>query len=104
MTSKVFGMKLLSIYLRKNLPKPNLPMYFTYILECADKTLYIGCTNDIERRLKQHNNSKRGAHYTKIRRPVVLKYKEKFETLGEARRREHEFKSWERKEKLKLIA
>jgi len=78
-------------------------MYFTYILECADKSLYVGCTNNLERRLEQHNNSKWGAHYTKIRRPVTLKYKEGFKTLKEARRREAELKSWRREKKLALI-
>ena len=67
-------------------------MHITYILECADKTLYVGCTNDLERRLRQHNNSKWGARYTKIRRPVILKYSEQFSTLVEARRREIEIK------------
>lgn len=79
-------------------------MYFVYILECADKSLYVGCTNDIERRLKQHNDSKWGAHYTKIRRPVVLKYSESFKTLKEARQRESEIKSWRREKKQELIA
>lgn len=78
-------------------------MYFTYILECADKSLYVGCTNNLERRLEQHNNSKWGAHYTKIRRPVTLKYKEVFETLKEARQREVELKGWRREKKLSLI-
>lgn len=78
-------------------------MYFTYILECADKSLYVGCTNNLERRLEQHNNSKRGAHYTKIRRPVILKYSEKFETLKEARQREAELKGWRREKKLALF-
>jgi putative endonuclease len=78
-------------------------MYFTYILECSDKSLYVGCTNNLERRLEQHNNSKWGAHYTKIRRPVVLKYKEQFKTLKEARRRESEIKGWRREKKLELI-
>lgn len=77
--------------------------YFVYILECADESLYIGCTNNLERRLEQHNNSKWGAHYTKIRRPVVLKYSEKYKTLIEARRRESEIKSWRREKKLNLI-
>ncbi|MBU4353609.1 GIY-YIG nuclease family protein [Candidatus Parcubacteria bacterium] len=77
--------------------------YCVYIVECADKSLYIGCTNNLERRLEQHNNSKCGAHYTKIRRPVVLKYSEKYETLAEARRREQEIKSWRREKKLDLI-
>lgn len=79
-------------------------MYFTYILECSDKSLYVGCTNNLERRLEQHNNSKWGAHYTKIRRPVILKYKEIFETLKEARRRESEIKGWRKEKKLELIS
>ncbi len=78
-------------------------MFFVYVLECADKTLYVGSTNDMERRLYQHNNSKSGAHYTKIRRPVVLKYKETFETLSESRKRETEIKKMKRAEKLELI-
>ena len=77
--------------------------YFTYILECADKTLYVGSTNDIEKRLHQHNNLKSGAHYTKIRRPVILKYKEEFETYKEARSRENELKKLDRAQKLNLI-
>ena len=78
-------------------------MYFTYILECADKTLYVGCTNDLEKRLHQHNHAKAGAHYTKIRRPVILKYKEQFRTLSKARTREAELKGWRREKKIELI-
>lgn len=78
-------------------------MYFVYILECKDKTLYVGSTNNLERRLVQHNNSKKGAHYTKIRRPVILKYKEEFETYNESRKREAELKRWNRDKKLELI-
>jgi putative endonuclease len=77
--------------------------HFTYILECADKTLYIGCTNDLQKRLRQHNGAKAGAHYTKIRRPVVLKYSETFRTLAKARARETELKRLSRKEKLALL-
>lgn len=77
--------------------------YFTYILECSDKSLYVGCTNNLEKRLRQHNNSKSGAHYTKIRRPVILKYSEKFQTLKEARHRETEIKSWPREKKIALV-
>jgi putative endonuclease len=77
--------------------------YFTYILECADKSLYVGSTNNIERRLEEHNESKWGAHYTKIRRPVVLKYVESFPTLKESRQREAEIKGWRREKKLGLI-
>ena len=67
------------------------------------KSLYVGCTNNLERRLNQHNNSASGAHYTKIRRPVVLIHKETFETLKEARQREAEIKGWRRDKKFALI-
>ena len=77
--------------------------YFIYILECSDKSLYVGCTNDLKRRIKQHNESKWGAHYTKIRRPVKLLYSEQFENLKIARRREVEIKGWRREKKLALI-
>jgi len=77
--------------------------YFTYILECADGSLYAGCTNDIEKRLKEHNGAKAGAHYTKIRRPVVLKYSERFRTIAKARAREAEIKRLTRAKKLDLI-
>lgn len=77
--------------------------HFTYILLCADKTLYVGCTNNLEKRLKQHNESKGGAHYTKIRRPVALKYSEKFRTYAKARAREAEIKRWSRKRKIEFL-
>ncbi|MDD5626179.1 MAG: GIY-YIG nuclease family protein [Patescibacteria group bacterium] len=77
--------------------------YFVYILECADKSLYAGATNNLEKRLKQHNNSKCGAHYTKLRRPVILKYSEIYKTLKKARKREAEIKTWDRTKKLTLI-
>jgi putative endonuclease len=76
--------------------------YFVYILECADKSYYVGSTNNLEKRLKQHNESKWGAHYTKIRRPVIVKYSEQFESLLDARRREAEIKGWKRENKKRL--
>ncbi len=79
-------------------------MIFTaYIMECADGTFYSGSTNDIQKRLHQHNNLKSGAHYTKIRRPVKLVYSENFETLNDARKRENALKKLTRSEKLALI-
>ena len=47
-------------------------MWFVYIVECRDHSLYTGITNDIDRRIFEHNNSKRGAKYTRSRRPVRL--------------------------------
>ena len=78
-------------------------MFYIYILKCADESLYVGCTNNLEKRIKQHNDSKWGAHYTKIRRPVRIMYQEEFTTLRDARRREAEIKGWKREKKLALI-
>lgn len=78
-------------------------MFYTYILTCSDNTFYVGSTNDLEKRLHQHNNLKSGAHYTKIRRPVVLSYNETHTTYGEARAREGELKRLNRKEKMALL-
>ena len=78
--------------------------YFVYILECRDKSLYTGSTTNIPKRLKEHNESKRGARYTKSRRPVALKYFEKLRTLRLALRREAQIKKLTRKDKLRLIA
>jgi putative endonuclease len=78
-------------------------MYYVYILECADHTLYVGVTNNVERRVFEHNFSARGARYTKARRPVVLRYQEKRLTRGDALRREYEIKSLTREEKLRLV-
>jgi putative endonuclease len=77
-------------------------MHYVYILRCADDTLYVGCTNNLEKRLHQHNNAKSGAHYTKIRRPVNLIYSEKYRTLNKARGREAEIKRMKREKKLEL--
>jgi putative endonuclease len=79
-------------------------MHFVYILECSDKTLYVGSTNNLEKRLREHNELKSGAHYTKIRRPVLLKYKEELPSLSDARKREAEIKKWSRQKKLDLLS
>ncbi len=77
-------------------------MNYTYILRCGDGTLYTGWTNDIERRLKAHNEGK-GAKYTKGRGPVELVHLEEFETKEEAMSREYAIKHMSRAEKEKLI-
>lgn len=78
-------------------------MHYTYILSCADKTLYVGSTNDLEKRLHAHNHTKSGAHYTKIRRPVAVVWSKKFRTLARARAKEAELKRLTRAEKMALI-
>ncbi len=75
---------------------------YTYMVECRDGSLYTGWTNNLERRLKAHNEGK-GARYTKSRRPVRLVYWECFDSKVEAMRREYAIKQLSRKKKLELI-
>lgn len=77
--------------------------FFVYILRCADGSLYTGSTNNLEKRLHQHNFLKSGAHYTKIRRPVTLVYFEQVTTFKEARKKEAELKRLSKKEKETLL-
>ena len=77
-------------------------MYYTYIVECADGTLYTGYTNDLKKRMKAHNSGK-GAKYTRGRNPVILRYYEEYETKEEATSREWHIKQLSRNEKLNLI-
>jgi putative endonuclease len=77
--------------------------YFVYILECKGGSLYTGYTTDLDKRVRAHNESKAGAKYTKTRRPVELKYFERFRKLGLALKREYEIKQLTREEKLELI-
>lgn len=74
-----------------------------YILKCGDGTLYTGSTVDLAKRLREHNELKSGAKYTKARRPVALAYQEKCKTLALAREREAEIKRMTRSEKLALV-
>ena len=76
---------------------------YTYMVECSDGTLYTGWTNNLNKRLKAHNESESGAKYTKLKRPVVLVYYEGFATKEEAMRREYQIKQLTRKKKLALM-
>ena len=79
--------------------------HFVYILLCADGTFYTGYTNDLQKRLWQHNNSKEGAKYTKFRRPCKLVYHEEFDNKHDALSREYEIKhNLNREEKMQLIS
>ena len=77
-------------------------MNYTYLLRCADGTLYCGWTNHLKKRVEAHNAGK-GAKYTKSRRPVILVYYEEYETKSEALRREAAIKKLSRQEKLRMI-
>jgi len=78
-------------------------MYFLYILQCVDKTLYTGITTDLDRRIKEHNSSKLGAKYTKIRRPVKIVYSQQFTDRSEASREESRIKKLSRQQKINLF-
>jgi putative endonuclease len=77
--------------------------YFTYIVLCADNTLYTGICTDLERRIKEHNFSNKGAKYTKARRPVKLVYSEAYPDRSSASKREYYIKKMSRKKKNLLI-
>ena len=77
--------------------------YFIYLLRCSDESLYTGITTDVQRRLKEHNESERGAKYTKVRRPVHLVYSEEALDRSSASKREYEIKKLPREKKLELI-
>ncbi|UCG35119.1 MAG: GIY-YIG nuclease family protein [Candidatus Omnitrophota bacterium] len=74
----------------------------TYIIQCRDKTLYTGITNDLSRRISDHNNGN-GCKYTKYRRPVKLIYYEEYPTKSEALKREAYIKGLTRAKKLNLV-
>lgn len=75
---------------------------YTYLLRCADGTLYCGWTDNLEKRLAAHNSGK-ASKYTRSRLPAELVYYEVFETRQEAMSREARIKRLSRREKLDLI-
>lgn len=66
--------------------------YIVYLLRCKDGSLYCGYTNNLTKRIHEHNHSNLGAKYTRNRRPVELVYYEEFETKSKALKREIEIK------------
>ena len=77
-------------------------MYFVYLARCKDKSIYTGITNDLARRLKQHQH-KKGGYYTSSHPVEKIVYTERYRTKSEALKREFEIKSLPRKKKLDLI-
>ncbi|MBU1044534.1 MAG: GIY-YIG nuclease family protein [Candidatus Omnitrophica bacterium] len=81
--------------------KKNDP-WFIYIAKCRDKTLYIGMTNDVDKRIKAHNTTSI-CKYTRARKPITLVYHEKCKNRTNAAKREIELKKYSRAQKLELI-
>ena len=77
--------------------------WFIYMVRCADDSLYTGITTDVARRLREHNETARGARYTRSRRPVELIYAETCENRSSASKREASIKQLSRSAKLSLL-
>ena len=77
-------------------------MYFVYLLQCRDGSLYCGITTDLARRLAEHKSG-RGAKFTRARKAGRIVYVERKRNRSSATRREAEIKSWTRAEKISLI-
>ena len=77
--------------------------YYVYILQCSDDSYYIGVTNDVDRRVNEHNEGLNKKAYTYTRRPVVLLYQEYFMDVNEAIDFEKQIKGWSRAKKEALI-
>ena len=78
-------------------------MWYVYIVQCADRSLYTGITKDLDARLAQHNSGD-GAKYTRARRPVQLVYSERAQGRGLAQQREIAIKRMQTAAKHQLIA
>jgi len=77
-------------------------MYYIYILQCSDGSLYTGITNNLDRRMKMHTEGK-GSKYVRAKLPFSLVYKEKVENKSSALKREIEIKKMDRVSKLLLF-
>ncbi|MFQ5661140.1 MAG: GIY-YIG nuclease family protein [Gammaproteobacteria bacterium] len=78
--------------------------WYVYMVRCSDNTLYTGITRDIARRIEEHNaDNRRGAAYTRSRRPVSLVYGETCRSRSEATLRELVIKQMSREEKETLL-
>ena len=78
-------------------------VWFCYLLECGDQSLYVGAAKDPDKRVRRHNSGA-GARHTALRRPVKLIWKEEHPSERSARSREAEIKGWRREKKLNLAA
>jgi len=77
-------------------------MYYVYLLQCDDGSIYTGTTDDLARRLSEHK-SKSGGHYTQSHKAEEILYTEQFPTRSAAMKREAQIKGWRREKKLALV-
>jgi len=76
--------------------------HYVYLLRCADNSLYVGETSDLQTR-EQHHNQGRGGSYTAKRRPVLIVYAERHNSKQEALKRERQIKRWSLRKKELLV-
>ncbi|MFY0603554.1 MAG: GIY-YIG nuclease family protein [Flavobacteriaceae bacterium] len=77
-------------------------LYYVYILKCSDSFLYVGITNDIERRFEEHQKGLNKTSFTYKRRPLELIFSQDFNDVEQAIRFEKKIKKWSSKKKLAL--
>jgi putative endonuclease len=77
-------------------------MYWVYIIECSDGSLYTGITTDLERRLEEHRKGK-GGNYTRAKEAVKIVYTQEHPNRSSASKREAEIKKLKREQKLRLL-
>ncbi|MCP9751452.1 GIY-YIG nuclease family protein [Ferruginibacter sp. HRS2-29] len=77
--------------------------YFVYILKCNDNSYYTGITNNLDRRLKEHQSGYGNVSYTKTRLPVTLVFSQQFHRADQAIALEKQIKGWSRKKKEAFI-
>jgi 3-methyladenine DNA glycosylase AlkD/predicted GIY-YIG superfamily endonuclease len=78
-------------------------VYYVYIIKCKDGSLYTGITTNLERRVEEHNSSKKGAKYTAARRPVTMVFNMECLDRSRASQLEHQIKKMTKSSKLELI-
>ena len=81
----------------------SMKQYYTYILKCSDNSYYTGVTNDLERRIREHQSGSKKTAYTFSRRPITLVWFESFLNINEAILIEKKIKGWSRRKKEALI-
>lgn len=78
-------------------------MWFVYMIRCSDNSLYTGVTTNIERRFKEHQESKKGSKYARAKIPLRVVYQETHPNRSEAQIREAQLKKYTKTEKEKLV-
>ncbi|WP_313385215.1 GIY-YIG nuclease family protein [Chishuiella sp.] len=77
--------------------------YYVYIIECSDKSFYVGVTNDILKRFSEHQNNNDYKSYTFNRKPLKLVFFTSFSNIEMAIEKEKQIKKWSRNKKIALI-